>query len=625
MKAAPPRPLLLLLLAVLSRCFAHAQAPQPLSIFIQDNHAGSFAWLAKTLDLDKPHTLILIDAHSDASRAEDSDALRDGLRRVPHAEERARRADAWLAAGRVQAFNWIEPLMPLPFSRVYWWQDAEQDPSTLKKMELEARGHLDANLDHLPRLTGPLSERFRCVQDPKLTILAEHNEPIIATIDLDTFAAHDPATATARFHHMWQRLLRLGNLRAVTFSISRPWLQDDAQAHAYTEMALQAALSVDQAKIYFEPFAPEGPDDSLEAEKFRRKGEPPPRYQLTSAPESLRQLACQHRHRLRVQHQPAAWASLLDTWSSETPEWHIKLPGLSVSVDDVWRLSASTEAPLTIVSRGSRISPTRVRWLEVRPAESVFNALPNFTAGKVFADCVPSMVRVERREITTTTEATLPASIWKKLADPATGWGTVRITAEVEWKEDNTIHHATVPEVQLRLRATDATGFRAALSEGFNRPYIFGVGLLPGGADTSCGNDCANFLVTAWRRTGRALPWCSPAQLRRWLIPVGKESTLEKPVPINEKEIAAGLIVDLGSHVAAVWKDQGTQGLLDSADLVVHHLSGKPECIPLGQLMRDRPASFALRRAPLFTRDCLHHGLWRRRYPHSSNTRTGSP
>ena len=53
-----------------------------LPIYIEDNHAGTFYWLAQRVDLDQPCTLVHFDAHSDASGIFDSDNIRDALRNV---------------------------------------------------------------------------------------------------------------------------------------------------------------------------------------------------------------------------------------------------------------------------------------------------------------------------------------------------------------------------------------------------------------------------------------------------------------------------------------------------------------------------------------------------------------
>src|SRR5919197_709240 len=78
-----------------------------LPIYIEDNHAGTFYWLAQNLDLDQPCTLILFDAHSDASGVFDSDKIREALRNVESPQDRSARLDRWRHTGSVQCFNWV--------------------------------------------------------------------------------------------------------------------------------------------------------------------------------------------------------------------------------------------------------------------------------------------------------------------------------------------------------------------------------------------------------------------------------------------------------------------------------------------------------------------------------------
>ena len=68
------------LLATLTLSLACARAE--LAVYFEDSHAGSFYFLSEHLDLDEAHTLVLIDAHSDASPVPASDGIREGLRRV---------------------------------------------------------------------------------------------------------------------------------------------------------------------------------------------------------------------------------------------------------------------------------------------------------------------------------------------------------------------------------------------------------------------------------------------------------------------------------------------------------------------------------------------------------------
>src|SRR5438094_7777954 len=73
-----------------------------LPIYIEDNHAGTFYWLAQKLDLDQPCTLILFDAHSDASGIFDSDNIRNALRNVASSRDRQALLAHWRSNGTVQ-------------------------------------------------------------------------------------------------------------------------------------------------------------------------------------------------------------------------------------------------------------------------------------------------------------------------------------------------------------------------------------------------------------------------------------------------------------------------------------------------------------------------------------------
>src|SRR5438552_15818301 len=84
-----------------------ATAAKRLPIYIEDNHAGTFYWLAQNIDLEQAYTLILFDAHSDASGIFDSDKIRDALRNVASSEARQELLDRWRSKGTVQCFNWL--------------------------------------------------------------------------------------------------------------------------------------------------------------------------------------------------------------------------------------------------------------------------------------------------------------------------------------------------------------------------------------------------------------------------------------------------------------------------------------------------------------------------------------
>jgi poly-gamma-glutamate synthesis protein (capsule biosynthesis protein) len=65
------------------------------------------------------------------------------------------------------------------------------------------------------------------------------------------------------------------------------------------------------------------------------------------------------------------------------------------------------------------------------------------------------------------------------------------------------------------------------------------------------------------------------------------------------EELQRGLIVHLGTHVAAVMEDREPLGILDDGDLVAHQLKDVPEILKLGELLKDRKkTTFDLLRAP---------------------------
>ncbi len=146
-----------------------------------------------------------------------------------------------------------------------------------------------------------------------------------------------------------------------------------------------------------------------------------------------------------------------------------------------------------------------------------------------------------------------------------------------------------------RFGVSAGRGFRAALSEQFGLPYLFGSGSLREGdntgPETGWGADCANFLVSALRRQGLRIPWSNPKQLRRHLEPAGLEFSAE--------ELERGLILHLGSHVAALMEDRPPLGRLNGDDIVAHQLEGTPALISVDELLRSRQvARFDLLRVP---------------------------
>jgi hypothetical protein len=146
------------------------------------------------------------------------------------------------------------------------------------------------------------------------------------------------------------------------------------------------------------------------------------------------------------------------------------------------------------------------------------------------------------------------------------------------------------PAIEIRRFAGAA--FPAAITEQFGLPYLFGSGELDDGKntgpETGFGADCANFLVYALRREGRVVPWSNPKQLRKYLEPLA-QNIRPGDARISDADIAGGLLVHLGNHVAAVMEDRPPLGVLDRV----------PKILSLGQLVAARKTDhFDLLRSP---------------------------
>src|SRR4029077_6867714 len=210
------------LLAVIS---SPVRAANSLPIYIEDNHAGTFYWLAQKIDLDESYTFILFDAHSDASGIFDSDKIRYALRNVASAQDRQTLLDRWRSKGSVQCFNWIEPLMPAPIENVIWVPAEKLSASQIREHRQQATALLDGHLEAAPRKSGSLQEAYIVFDFEHLEKEIDRTEGLIVTIDLDYFAGLAESKREQAFARIWNFVIEQPNLRAITFAISRPYLK----------------------------------------------------------------------------------------------------------------------------------------------------------------------------------------------------------------------------------------------------------------------------------------------------------------------------------------------------------------------------------------------------------------
>jgi hypothetical protein len=565
----------LLLLAAAIRCAANP--PIALPIYIEDNHAGSFYWLAEHLDLDEEYTVVHFDAHSDASQIFDSDKIRERLRRVGSLEERRHLLERWRTAGAIQCFNWIEPLMPAPISRVIW---VHESSNAERKEALE---QLDGHLEAAPRASGSFRKLYQIVAFDRLRSRLNENGPVIVTIDLDYFADVPANRRAAEFERVWKFVTECRNLRAITIAISRPYLKDDQQADELLRLALEASLSLPTATIQFEPSQKVGNDRSLRAREFQKRHEEVPAFKLVNASEKLRAVLLANREQISVRSESAAWERQLENWDKETPRVRLAIRNREPSTDNIWRIPAAEEAEIELQTDGAI---ERIEWIALTPEYRRCNLTASRADEIGFASGAPPRPRWR--------ETKLPGK--DRTIAVAKDVGAVRMKARVEI--DGHVRE-TAP---IEIRRFAGEGFRAAITEQFRLPYLFGSGELNdglnSGPETGFGADCANLVVYALRRQGRAVPWSNPKQLRKYLEPMA-ENVRAGETAIRENDIAAGLIVHLGSHVVVVMEDRPPRGVLDRNDVVAHQLEGTPEMLSLGRLLASRKTErFDVLRAP---------------------------
>ncbi|PYJ42531.1 MAG: hypothetical protein DME80_11425 [Verrucomicrobia bacterium] len=553
---------------LLAAASASAAGASVLPVYIEDNHAGTFYWLAQNIDLDQQYTLILFDAHSDASGIFDSDKIRDVLRNVASSEDRQALLDRWRSHGVVQCFNWIEPLMPAPIAKVIWVPAERLSPEEIRKRTQEATALLDGHLEAAPRKSGSFLGSYAVTHFQNLEKHIDPSRPLIVTIDLDYFPGLPAAQQEKAFARIWNFVIERPNLRALTFAISRPYLKSDEEAHHLLKLALTSALLLPTAQIEFEPFLTVANDQSNLAKELMVKGEKLLAFDVTRAPAELRARILSESKRITVRHDAARWQRLLREWSEATQ----------------WRIPAHEAAEIELVTEPWTTMPEKIEWFALTPKYLRCNVtdLSSDQVGFV-ANAAPrpawSELQIDHRD------SVLPVTKIDSLFDRHLHCGSLRLRARAV--VDGKIRETPV----LELRRFTGSGFRAAITEQFGLPYLFGSGELSEdldtGPETNLGADCANFVVYALRRQGQRVPWSDPKRLREYLDPLARSVT-PGTAKISAEDLQRGVIVHLGTHVAAVMEDREPVGILDENDLVAHQLGGAPEMLTLGQLLRER-------------------------------------
>ncbi len=541
----------------------------PLRLHLADNHAESFRWFANQFDLDARYHMVLIDHHSDASCVERSDDIREQLRRVNSVEQRQQRCWQWRDQGRIQAYNWIEPLMPRPIERVTWIPALSLDAKAAAECRSKAQDEIDSRMEFELRSSGALARAWNVEDFTTWKKSAPQRVPTVFAVDLDFFLGVPREQWAQTWHDLWWRMLKEPHLKSISCCISRPWQQSDDDVNALLRMVLWSYSRTFPATVSIDLEMDRCPDDSLEAEKWRQQGKEIPRWNAEHLPIDLRDLMARHQHAWHFEDRKREWKKILHEWGEGLPPIRMHTP--VTDADGVIRIRTGAEN--LYFSLPDDASDEAIRWYAVEPMHHAVDLLSETMLGKSFSDKPASFVSDSLRFLEETPDAALA------LAKHCPSVGRYRFLAEIPLKQGG-FRRTMIADV----RRMEGEGFKAALCELFRQPYVFGIGVMKNGVENAWGSDCSNMLVYAWRRNGVPMKWGDPSTV------VSQLQRHEPNQEMSAEVMNTGVAISFGKHMAALWEDRPPLRFIGPEDLVMHHLGNVPEIVPLSRLMENRPS-----------------------------------
>lgn len=579
------------------------------------NHAGAFYHIADLPYIKGGYRLVHFDAHSDATAIAGSDFIRRTLKDTQY-PERLEQFKKWKARGLIQSFNWIEPLIPDIIDSVIWVAERELSGGSRKKFESNLKREINSYVNWEKRSQKDLSSYVRVCDLSILDSLTdsltgsgispkenpeenkeEHKEvPTVISIDLDFFAHMKKDQMQKAFAKVIRFTRKTKNLAMVVIAISRPYLLSDEQANGLLYEALTAFSGFINAKVYFEAFEFYGPDKSRLAVEYYRHGKTPPEFSLEKINDSLRNFFLTHRDKVIVEKDQKRWQKYLKKWDRRIgvkPVIYEKDKEGSRLCQNQCRLKKDS----TITLRLNQPLAGAIQWYAVKATQKEYNLME----GKGFATKAEQNIYYSETPLLFLKgRTTVNGQELKSLFDSLTGWGTVRIFAEViQNKQSYRSNMLTL----IRRKSNDFTGW---LTEIFNLPYIFGSAFLRNGGrqgpDTLYGAECATFIIYAIRKSGVMIPYVDPGNLKKYLkteavvdgFKNGVAYNSNGPVKIRDIQIKKGLLLHFGSHVAALYKDKAPFHVLSKNDLVIHQLEGFGEIKKLGDLQQAQKPFFLM-------------------------------
>jgi hypothetical protein len=585
---------LVLMPAVLWLSAGGAEAQSRLPVYVEDSHAGSFYWLIQNLDLNAEYQLLLFDRHSDSSQLFDSDTYRNAVKKGVSTGSLDSLIGRWRGAGSIQCFNWIEPLMPKPVSRVVWILP-DNASVNIKEMRAEIPREINCHQAVTPRRCEDLAPRFNLAFFRDQTRIRRYPLPVVASIDLDYFTLFPAKEIESRLTEVWDYLLSLDDLRAVTVSLSSPYMDSPEQRDSLLSSVFRILSETVNTKVFFEPFLRCGPDRSRKAALFYRSLRDVPEFQIEKTSPSLKSRILQSTSLFEVKYGTARFDSILRVWPKEleiNPRIVLRLAGEKQEVSAFHSIPETLEFDVSLETGPSLPDGAVLSWTAIVSREMRFNITRKNGS---YGSNAPPFVRFREIPIPSGPDpAVLESSDLLPYFDPATRFGTVRVFARIQHGGETYLSN-----ILCLSRYRDET-YPGRLTEIFNLPYIFGSGLIQTGcvtgADARFGADCTNFIIYGKRRAGADIPYLNPGQLEKYMIGIDSVSGFRRgfamsgntPIPITDEMISDGLLLHFGGHLAAVYEDRPPEHFLDLNDRVAHQMEDAPRILALKELKQIR-------------------------------------
>ena len=573
------------LIFIVSKTYALTSDNNFLPVYIEDYHTSSFYYYVKTLDWDQKYTLILIDKHSDATQVFDSDTIR---KKLSTQYEIDTFTENLKKIGIIQCFNWIEPLMPHPISKVIWISKNSIDDSEKMEKEKDVKEELNAHEIAIKRKSSDLSKQFHISDFENQKNNIDFKNPVIVSLDLDYFTDLKDDELEIEFKKIIQYILSIKNLVGVTIAISNPYLKSSNQANKLLYLTFKYFLYVINTNIQFEPFTDYGEDKSNLAKEYYKKGLRIPTFDIKKANDSLKSLILNNKQRIDVSINKNKWNKLLSKWSKDyklTP--NLKLQKKNAKPYNRDSILFNEDFNLKIKA-SHKIKYDKIIWKSISSLYKSYNVVGSDFS---FAEDASKFIQYQENIIDiVNNEIAINKNKIINLFDKNTGYGTIRIFAELH--SNNEIYRTNT----LRISIAESRNYIGKLTEIFNLPYILGSSSLYSNfksiVDERYGADCANFIIYGKKRLGYNIPFGNPLQLKKYLKRInvvdffkkGKAYNKKKVIKINNKQIQKGLLLHFRTHIVAVYKDTKPFGILDKTDLIIHQLEGYPEIVKLGSL-----------------------------------------